>query len=85
MHYTLCQLDQFRNRAMPWFQRLFCRLHLRRCHRCRERLTRLTEDDMLLIDLRQSEQKMNIPENPLEYRKLCDIFHDDTVKKKSTV
>ncbi|MBS1369934.1 MAG: hypothetical protein HPZ91_08290 [Lentisphaeria bacterium] len=85
MHYAMYELDQYRNQATPWLRRIFCRLHLLHCHRCRERLTRLGQDDMLIMDLRKSEQKMNIPENPLEYRRLCDIFYDDAAKRRSTV
>lgn len=85
MHYTIYELDQYRNHAMTWVRRLFCRFHLLHCHRCRERLTRLRQDDMLIMDLRKSEQKMTIPENPLEYLRLCDIFHDDVAKHNSTV
>lgn len=85
MHYAIWELDQYRNHVMPWFRRIFCRLHLLHCHRCRERLTRLGQDDMLIMDLRKSEQKMTIPENPLEYRRFCDIFHDEIKKHQSTV
>lgn len=85
MHYTIYELDQYRNYAMTWVRRFFCRFHLLHCHRCRERLTRLRQDDMLIMDLRKSEQKMTIPENPLEYHRLCDIFHDDAAKHNSTV
>lgn len=85
MHYTIFELDQYRNHVMSWFRRIFCQLHLQHCHCCRERLTRLRLDDMLILDLRKSEQKMNIPENPLEYHRLCDIFHDEMKEHKSTV
>ena len=40
---------------------------------------------MLILDLKKSEQKMDIPENPLEYHRLCDIFHDEMKEHKSTV
>lgn len=85
MHYAAYQLDRYRTRSMPWFRRIFCRLHLLRCRRCRRRLARLVQDDMLLAELRKSEQKLNVPENPLEYQRFCDIFHDDAMKHKSTV
>lgn len=85
MHYTIYELDQYRNRAMNWLRRLDCWIHLRHCHRCRERLTQLGQDDLLILDLRKSEQQMKIPENPLEYYKLCDIFHNEMKEHKSTV
>ncbi len=85
MQYTMYELDQYRNRAMSWLRRIFCRVHLLHCHRCRERLTRLRQDDILIMDLQKSEQNMNIPQNPLEYRRLCDIFHEDMANHKSTV
>ena len=44
MHYTIFELDQYRNHVMSWFRRIFCRLHLQHCHRCRERLTSLRLD-----------------------------------------
>ena len=84
MHYTKYELDQYRNRTMGPFRRLFCRIHLLRCHRCRERLTHLKLDDILVLALRKSEQMLKIPENPLEYRKLCDIFHESKTRRNST-
>ncbi len=81
-HYTAYELDLFRNGELNWSRRwLLCRLHLRCCHRCRERLSRLEQDDLLILELRKSEDFMKIPENPLVYRRLCDIFQTNSRKE----
>ena len=78
MHYKVYELDQYRCRAMPWFRRMICRFHLRRCPRCRKRLLRLEQDDALISDLRKSTREMNVPENPDEYHTLRGLFQDDS-------
>ncbi len=86
MHYTMYELDQYRSsRAMSWFRRLCCRFHLRHCRRCRERLIRLSMDDILISDLRKSMQAMSVPENPGEYHALCGLFHEESGRRRSTL
>lgn len=80
MHYARYELDQYRCRAMFWLRRIFCRFHLWRCRRCRERLDRLAQDDELISDLRKSAEVMNVPASPNEYHSLCDFFQEDSDK-----
>ncbi len=75
-HYQLPELDQYRNGKMPFLSRLPCRWHLIGCNRCRVRLNRLAEDDLLLRDIKESVKKLNIPENGVAYRRLCDTFQE---------
>ncbi len=85
MHYARYELDQYRCHKMFWVRRIFCRLHLRHCRRCRKRLARLAMDDILIADLRKLMQEMNIPDNPGEYHALCDLFQEDSDRRRSTV
>ena len=84
MHYTTYELELYRNQGLSWYRRLLCRFHLRHCFRCRERLNRMKQDDLLILELQKSEDLMKIPENPLEYRRLCDIFQDHGDERKPT-
>lgn len=77
MHYTLCELDHYRNRTMFRLRRFLCRLHLLRCSRCRVRLAQLAKDDLLIFDLRNSEQRMKVPANPAEFQRLHDMLGAD--------
>jgi hypothetical protein len=44
----------------------------------------MEQDDLLILELQKSEDLMKIPENPLEYRRLCDIFQDHGDECKPT-
>lgn len=85
MHYAIHELDQYRSRTMNLFRRLACRCHLLHCQKCRAQLRQLEQDDLFLAELRQSEQRMDVPENPSEYRKLCGIFEEERHKRESSI
>ena len=85
MHYAIYELDQYRGRAMNLFRRLACRCHLLHCRQCREKLRQLAQDDLLLADLRRSEQQMRIPENQSEYHKLCERFKEEKTRLESSI
>lgn len=84
MHYASHELDQYRTRAMPWFQWLHCRLHLLHCTRCRARLTQLVRDDLLIHDLRNSEREMDVAGNSTELQRLHELLGAE-IKRGSTV
>ncbi len=75
-HYPLHELDRYRSGKMSFAGRCLCRLHLVFCRRCRGRLTRLAEDEMLLEDVRKSVRNMSVADNEATYRKLCESFHE---------
>ncbi len=75
-HYQIPELDQYRNHKMPFFARLICRWHLAKCNRCRARLNQLGTDDLFLQDVKESLKKLDIPENEVAYRRLCDTFQE---------
>ena len=82
MHFAMYELDQYRSHVMPWFLRICCWFHLRHCRRCRKRLSRLAQDDLLIAELRKSTREMNVPENPGEYHALCGLFQEGSDKRR---
>lgn len=69
-HYSLPELERYRNRIMPHLSRFRCWFHLLFCKRCRLRLCRLREDDELVAELRAALKAMAVPDNPAEYQRL---------------
>lgn len=81
-HYSLPELEEYRNRIMPRLSRFRCWFHLLFCRRCRLRLRRLREDDELVAELRIALRAMSVPENPAEYLRLCELFEKEGTKEE---
>lgn len=81
-HYSLSELEQYRNRIMPHLSRFRCWFHLFFCKHCRGRLRRLKEDDELVAELRIALREMSVPKNPAEYLRLCELFEKEGTKEE---
>ncbi len=61
-HYTLEELEDFKNGKLGWFQKLRCKYHLKRCALCHDNYQILLAEDQFLSDVRKQYQKY-APEN----------------------
>jgi len=53
-HYTIEELDRYRNGDMNILVRISCREHLKQCESCRILLETLKKDDLLLDAVRKN-------------------------------
>jgi len=58
-HYTVEELDRFRNKDMSVLARIKCSEHLKKCDLCRALLGNLHLDDMFVADLQNALKLMN--------------------------
>ncbi len=82
-HYTREELDQYRHKDMSFILRLICRAHLSICSQCRQKLSKLHDDDTLLRRLKDSLNMLNIESNSLTYQKIDTTIHELTNKESS--
>ena len=68
-HYTLEELELYRNGQMSVLGRIACTSHLRECAECMKIMDELKEDDKLIANLRSS---------VLQFQKLSQ---EETLKK----
>jgi len=53
-HYTIDELDRYRNGDMNMLSRISCASHLKQCGGCRNLLESLKQDDQLLETVRKN-------------------------------
>jgi hypothetical protein len=58
-HYTKEELELYRNGKMSILGRITCSIHLKKCPKCSHLLVELSEDDILVDQLRSSIQLWN--------------------------
>ena len=58
-HYTKEELELYRNGKMSILGRITCSVHLKKCKKCSQLLVELSEDDILVDQLRSSIQLWN--------------------------
>lgn len=80
-HYSLSELERYRNRTLPHLSRFLCWFHLLFCRRCRLRLRRLRADDIFITELRTALKVMSVPDNPAEYQRLRKLIEGKDVEK----
>lgn len=80
-HYSLPELERYRNRIMPHLSQFRCWFHLLFCKRCRLRLRRLRENDIFIAELRTALNEMSVPENPKEYQRLYKLIEGKDIEK----
>lgn len=80
-HYSLENLEEYRNRTLPHLSRFLCWFHLLFCKRCQLRLRRLREDDIFVAELRTALKTMAVPDNPAEYQRLRKLIEGKDVEK----
>lgn len=80
-HYSLSDLEQYRNRLMPHLSQFRCWFHLLFCKLCRLRLRRLRENDIFIAELRTALKVMTVPDNSEEYQRLCKLIDGKEIEK----
>jgi len=75
-HYTSEYLDQYRHGDMKWLSWLICRIHLRYCWECQQRLAQLEEDDRFLLKIKRSVKLLKSESNSASCQELCITFRD---------
>lgn len=80
-HYSLSELERYRNQTLPHLFRFLCWFHLLFCRRCRLRLRRLRADDIFITELRTALKVMSVPDNPAEYQRLRKLIEGKDVEK----
>ncbi len=63
-HYTKEELELYRNGKMSVLGKILCSVHLKKCKKCADLLAELTEDDLLVDQLRSSIQLWNTLSTP---------------------
>ena len=76
-HYSLSELERYRNRTLPRLSRFRC--WFRKC--CQLRLRRLREEDELVDELKTALKAMAVPENPKEYQRLYKLIEGKDIEK----
>lgn len=80
-HYSLSELERYRNRTLPRLSRFRCWFHLLFCKCCQLRLRRLREEDGLVDELKTALKAMAVPENPKEYQRLYKLIEGKDIEK----